>query len=78
MHFLPGCAPRSACMTCCGSRVLSTCPAAIAGRSCRRSATGCNNISTGLGIAGEKRETRLVVIGRKGLDRVAITAALSG
>jgi len=28
--------------------------------------------------AGEKRETRLVVIGRKGLDRVAITAALSG
>jgi cobalamin biosynthesis protein CobW len=28
--------------------------------------------------AGEKRETRLVVIGRKGLDRSAITAALSG
>jgi cobalamin biosynthesis protein CobW len=26
----------------------------------------------------EKRETRLVVIGRKGLDRSAITAALSG
>jgi cobalamin biosynthesis protein CobW len=25
---------------------------------------------------GEKRETRLVVIGRKGLDRAAITAAL--
>ena len=28
--------------------------------------------------AGEKRETRLVVIGRKGLDRSAISAALSG
>src|SRR5438132_4330917 len=28
--------------------------------------------------AGERRETRLVVIGRKGLDRAAITAALSG
>ncbi|MBV8505646.1 MAG: cobalamin biosynthesis protein CobW, partial [Alphaproteobacteria bacterium] len=28
--------------------------------------------------AGERRETRLVVIGRKGLDRSAITAALSG
>jgi cobalamin biosynthesis protein CobW len=28
--------------------------------------------------ADEKRETRLVVIGRKGLDRSAITAALSG
>jgi cobalamin biosynthesis protein CobW len=28
--------------------------------------------------ADEKRETRLVVIGRKGLDRAAITAALSG
>ena len=28
--------------------------------------------------ADEKRETRLVVIGRKGLDRVAITAALRG
>ena len=28
--------------------------------------------------AGEKRETRLVVIGRKGLDRAAITAALRG
>jgi cobalamin biosynthesis protein CobW len=28
--------------------------------------------------AGEIRETRLVVIGRKGLDRAAITAALSG
>jgi cobalamin biosynthesis protein CobW len=27
---------------------------------------------------GEKRETRLVVIGRKGLDRAAITAALDG
>lgn len=27
---------------------------------------------------GEKRETRLVVIGRKGLDRAAITAALGG
>jgi cobalamin biosynthesis protein CobW len=27
-------------------------------------------------LAGEKRETRLVVIGRKGLDRAAITAAL--
>ena len=26
----------------------------------------------------EKRETRLVVIGRKGLDRAAITAALGG
>ena len=28
--------------------------------------------------AGEKRETRLVVIGRKGLDRAAISAALAG
>jgi len=28
--------------------------------------------------AGERRETRLVVIGRKGLDRAAITAALGG
>jgi G3E family GTPase len=28
--------------------------------------------------AGEKRQTRLVVIGRKGLDRAAITAALGG
>jgi cobalamin biosynthesis protein CobW len=28
--------------------------------------------------AGEKRGTRLIVIGRKGLDRAAITAALSG
>ena len=28
--------------------------------------------------AGETRETRLVVIGRKGLDRAAITAALTG
>jgi cobalamin biosynthesis protein CobW len=28
--------------------------------------------------AAETRETRLVVIGRKGLDRAAITAALSG
>jgi cobalamin biosynthesis protein CobW len=28
--------------------------------------------------ADEKHQTRLVVIGRKGLDRVAITAALSG
>jgi cobalamin biosynthesis protein CobW len=28
--------------------------------------------------AGERRETRLVVIGRKGLDRPAISAALSG
>jgi cobalamin biosynthesis protein CobW len=28
--------------------------------------------------AGEPRETRLVVIGRKGLDRAAITAALAG
>jgi cobalamin biosynthesis protein CobW len=28
--------------------------------------------------ADEKRETRLVVIGRKGLDRAAITAALGG
>ncbi|MBO0737210.1 MAG: cobalamin biosynthesis protein CobW [Alphaproteobacteria bacterium] len=28
--------------------------------------------------AGEKRQTRLVVIGHKGLDRAAITAALSG
>jgi cobalamin biosynthesis protein CobW len=28
--------------------------------------------------AGEKRETRLVVIGRKGLDRAAITATLDG
>ena len=27
---------------------------------------------------GEKRQTRLVVIGRKGLDRAAITAALGG
>jgi cobalamin biosynthesis protein CobW len=27
--------------------------------------------------AGEKRETRLVVIGRKGLDRAAISAALA-
>jgi cobalamin synthesis protein cobW-like protein len=26
--------------------------------------------------AGEKRETRLVVIGRKGLDRAAIVSAL--
>jgi G3E family GTPase len=28
--------------------------------------------------AGERRETRLVVIGRKGLDRRAISAALAG
>jgi cobalamin biosynthesis protein CobW len=28
--------------------------------------------------ADEERQTRLVVIGRKGLDRAAITAALSG
>jgi cobalamin biosynthesis protein CobW len=28
--------------------------------------------------ADERRETRLVVIGRKGLDRAAITAALGG
>lgn len=27
---------------------------------------------------GEKRRTRLVVIGRKGLDRAAITVALGG
>jgi cobalamin biosynthesis protein CobW len=28
--------------------------------------------------ADEERQTRMVVIGRKGLDRAAITAALSG
>jgi cobalamin biosynthesis protein CobW len=29
-------------------------------------------------LAGETRETRLVVIGRKGLNRAAISAALGG
>ena len=68
---------RSARTTCCGSRASSTCPAATGARSCRRSATASQQHFDRAWRAGEARATRLVVIGRKGLDRAAIAAALA-
>ena len=62
--------------TSCGSRASSTSPASRCGCWCRASARASARNSTARWGAGEPRQSRLVVIGERGLDREAIAAAL--
>ena len=73
----PGSPPRSGRTTCCGSRVSPTCPAATAASSIQAVGGRIEQHFDRPWPAGEARATRLVVIGKKGLDRAAVEAALA-
>ena len=78
MHSSLACGPRSACTTCCRVKGFVDLPGRDRRQVVQAVGDRLQQHFDRPWHAGETRETRLVVIGRKGLDRAAITAALGG